>query len=122
MITVGKSSGGAIGWGKFISCPCQFSDSFTFNYLNLNHYTVFDAKNVGNAVPDGESLALHGVFGYACVDDHVKWRATPEHAQVLEEMARSPLGNLRLGNPNLPGGNIFVPDSSMFHVRFRAGI
>lgn len=102
--------------------PCLRQPSPTFNYLNLNHDAVFDADNIGNAVPDGESLALHGVFGYASVDDHVKWRATPEHAQVLEEMAQSPLGNVRLGDPNLPGGNIFVPDSSMFHVVFRAGI
>ena len=105
-----------------LPCIRQRPASPTFNYLNLTHDAVFDANNIGNAVPDGASLALHGVFGYASVDDHVKWRATPEHAQVLEEMAQSPLGNVRLGDPNLPGGNIFVPDSSMFHVMLRAGI
>ena len=67
-------------------------------------------------------MALHGVFGYACVDDHVKWRQTPEHAQVIEEQAQSPLSKLGLGEPKMPGGNIFVPDSSMFHVKFRGGI
>ncbi|CAD6576652.1 MAG: hypothetical protein ASARMPRED_007812 [Alectoria sarmentosa] len=96
VITVGKSSGGAIGW-------------------------VFDTKNAGDAAPDGESIALHGVFGYASVDDHLKWRETPEHTQLIEDLGRSPLENLGLGNASMPGGNIFVPDSSMFHVKFRAG-
>jgi len=94
VLTVGKSSGGATGW-------------------------VFDAKNAGDASPDGESIALHGVFGYASVDDHLKWRDTPEHAQVIASMGRSPL---KLGNAIVPGGFIFVPDSSMFHVNFHAGI
>ena len=83
---------------------------------------MFDAKNTGDAAPDGESIALHGVFGYASVDDHIKWRETPEHAQVIEDIGRSPLSNLGLGNASMPGGNIFVPDSSMFHVKFRAGM
>lgn len=79
-------------------------------------------KNAGDVAPDGESIALHGVFGYVTVDDHIKWRETPEHAQVIEEMERSPLSKLGLGNANMPGGYIFVPDSSMFHVKFRSGI
>ena len=83
---------------------------------------MFDAKNTGDAAPDGASIALHGVFGYASVDDHIKWRETPEHAQVIEDIGRSPLGNLGLGDASMPGGNIFVPDSSMFHVKFRAGM
>ena len=82
---------------------------------------MFGAKNAGDAAPDGQSLALHGVFGYASVDDHIKWRETPEHAQVIETMGRSPLGNLGLGNARLPGGNIFVPNSNMFHVNFQEG-
>ena len=83
---------------------------------------MFDVRNAtSDIVPDGHSIVLLGVFGYASVDDHTKWRETKEHAQVLEDMAHSPLGKLDLGNPNLPGGNIFVPDSSMFHVSFSGG-
>ena len=66
-------------------------------------------------------MALLGVFGYNSVDDHVKWRQTPEHSQVLTQMSQSPLEKLGLGDPDLPGGKIFVPDSSMFHVKFRTG-
>ncbi|KAJ7468043.1 hypothetical protein FB451DRAFT_1257869 [Mycena latifolia] len=98
VFTVGKSSGGAIAW-------------------------VFDAKNTTGVVPEGQSIALHGIFGYATVDDHYTWRATPEHAQVIEEQDRSPLASMGLGDQiRMPGGNIFVPDSSMFHVKFHAGL
>ena len=83
---------------------------------------MFDTKNADDAAQDGQSIALLGVFGYASVDDHIKWRQTPEHARVIEEMGRSELGMLGLGNANVPGGNSFVPDSSMFHVRFRARV
>ena len=82
---------------------------------------MFDAKNADDAAPDGQSIALLGVFGYASVDDHIRWRQTPEHALVIEEMGRSELGDLGLGNAILPGGNIFLSDSSMFHVRFAQG-
>ena len=66
-------------------------------------------------------MAVLGVFGYGSVDDHVKWRQTPEHAQVLEGIAKSPLAKLNMANPDIPGGKIFTPDSCMFHVKFRAG-
>ena len=82
---------------------------------------MFDTKNADDAAPDGQSISLLGVFGYESVDDHIRWRQTPEHAQVIEEMGRSELGKLGLGNAILPGGNIFVSDSSMFHVRFAQG-
>lgn len=82
---------------------------------------MFDAKDAGDAAPDGHSIALHGVFGYASVEDHVRWRETSEHAQVIEDMGLSAYGKLGLGNAIMPGGNMFVPDSSMFHVRFRTG-
>lgn len=82
---------------------------------------MLDTRDAGNAVADGESIALHGVFGYANVDEHISWRRTPEHAQVLIHVAQSPLGNLCLGDPSLPRKNIFLPDSSMFHVMFRVG-
>ena len=83
---------------------------------------MFDAKNTGDAAPDGESIALHGVFYYASVDEHIKWRETPEHAQVIEDVGRSPLSKVGLGNARMPGGNISIPNSSKFHVRFCVGI
>ncbi|KAJ7689387.1 hypothetical protein B0H17DRAFT_1202283 [Mycena rosella] len=96
VLTVGKSTGGAIAW-------------------------VFAEKNTAGAVPAGASIALHGVFGYAAVADHYAWRATPEHAQVIAAQDAEPLHKLGLKDDiRMPGGNIFVPDSSMFHVKFRA--
>ena len=92
-----------------------------FFLKNSHQCAVSHTKHAGGAVSDGKSIALHGVFGYASVDDHIRWRETPEHAKVLEDMAQSPLFKLGLRNPRIPGGNIFVPDSSMFHVRFRGG-
>ena len=96
-------------------------DNSTSHFFSC-HGVAFDTRDAGNTVADGESIALHGVFGYASVDDHISWRRTPEYAQVLFDMARSPLGNLCLGNPSLPGGNIFLPDSSMFHVKSHKGV
>ncbi|MCJ1401929.1 hypothetical protein MMC11_005146 [Xylographa trunciseda] len=84
-----------------------------------NNSLMFDAKKAGDASPDVESIALHGIFGYASFDDHPNWRETPEHARIIEKMGRSPL---KLGNAIVPSGCIFVPDSSMFHVKFHAGI
>ncbi|KAJ6582888.1 hypothetical protein DFH09DRAFT_1144832 [Mycena vulgaris] len=96
VFTVGKSSGGAIGW-------------------------VFDAKNTSAILPAGESIALQGIFGYESVDDHYRWRDTPEHAQVIAQGENSPLTIMGLAHrARFPGGHIFVPDSSMFHVKFRA--
>jgi len=95
--TVGKSPGGATGW-------------------------VFNTRNA--AVPRGHTIALHGVFGYPGVDDHVRWRESPEMAQVIEDLVA---GTANLGfdlePASVPGGGIFVPgESGMFHVKFRAGI
>ena len=101
-------------------CVLTFSVSCTCLDLR-NCGAVSETKNANDVVPSGHSIALHGVFGYASVDDHVRWRETKEHAQHLEEVAGSPFGRLGLANPNLPGGYIFVPDSSMFHVRFHEG-
>ena len=89
--------------------------------MESDHKKVFETKNATDAALDGESIALHGVFGYASVEDHVRWRGTPEHALVVERMGESDLGRLGLGNASVPGGNLFVEDSSMFHVRFRPG-
>ncbi|KAE9409656.1 hypothetical protein BT96DRAFT_1012601 [Gymnopus androsaceus JB14] len=95
--TVGKSTGGAIGF-------------------------VFHEENTSKAVPEGHSMALHGVFGYPTVEHHRKWRETPEYAEIIQDNEDSALSKLGLDNAILPGGNIFVPDSSMFHVKFQVGM
>lgn len=46
----------------------------------IPEYVATDTKNAEDAAPKGSSIALHGDFGYASVDDHIKWRQTPEHA------------------------------------------
>lgn len=79
---------------------------------------MFETQNT--ATLDGLSIALHGVFGYPSVDDHIRWRESPEHAQVMKEFEKMPDWGLRPAN--LPGGGIFVPGECMFHVKFRAEI
>ena len=71
-----------------------------------------------NAVePVGMSIALHGLFGYDTVEDHRKWRQTPEHAQVIKDL--EPLGKFDMAASNIPGGGKFVEDDKgMFHVSF----
>jgi len=94
VFSVGKSVGGAIGF-------------------------VVNTKNSSEVVPAGKEIVLVGVFGYATVEDHYKWRATPEHAKVIEDSGDSVLSKLGLDDGlKIPGGNIFVEESSMFHVRF----
>lgn len=83
--------------------------------------SVIHTKNAADAAAVGHLIALHGVFGYATVEDHYKWRATPEHAKVIDESAESPLAKLGMADAILPGGHIFVPESSMFHVTFHSG-
>lgn len=119
VITVGKSSGGAVGWGEFcLPRPVIYVfASFDADRCAI----VFDTRNASDAAPEGQSIALHGVFGYGCVGDHVRWRGTVEHAMVIEDMGRSAMGRLGMGNAVVPGGNLFVRDSSMFHVRFQVG-
>ncbi len=65
------------------------------------------------ATPGGDLIALHGVFGYQSVDDHMKWRETPECAEAIEVM-EGLSKNLGLRDANVHG-------RSMFHVKFRAG-
>jgi len=85
--TVGKSWGSAIGW---VSEVIQ-----------------------RDAAPDIKLICLHGVFGYASIEDHWRWRETPEHAQALEIMEaiveRTQLASAIVGG------------EEMFHVEFREG-
>ncbi|KAJ3752718.1 hypothetical protein EV360DRAFT_88472 [Lentinula raphanica] len=42
--------------------------------------------DIHEAAPEGHHIALHGVFGYASIEDHMKWRETQEHTQAVETM------------------------------------
>jgi len=65
------------------------------------------------ATPEGHSIALHGVFGYESIEDHMRWRETPEHAEAIKIMG-SLVSNLSLGSADIQG-------KDMFHVKFRKG-
>lgn len=126
VFSVGKSVGGAIGFGIF---PFSSQPYYLFPFRPIlgpcalhrliDYSPVFDTKNNCGVVPAGKEIVLVGVFGYASVEDHYKWRATPEHAKIIEDSGDSVLAKLGLDDGlKIPGGNIFVEDSSMFHVRF----
>lgn len=66
------------------------------------------------AAPQGQMLSLHGVFGSASVEDHMRWRETPEHAKANQIMIRF-RKDLGLG-PSTAGGR------EMFHVRFQSEV
>jgi hypothetical protein len=60
-----------------------------------------------------DSVSLYGVFGYASIDVHMRWRETPE--------------GIEAGKPNpkvrpatvVPG---IDPDTGYFHVKFHEGL
>ena len=75
---------------------------------------VFEAVPKGHtAAPEGQSIALHGIFGYASIEDHMRWREAPEHAQAIEIMGGL-VTKLGLGSADIQG-------KDMFHVSFRKG-
>ncbi|KAH8652642.1 hypothetical protein BGZ60DRAFT_419968 [Tricladium varicosporioides] len=84
---IGKSTGGATGW-----------------------VSKTDPQNGG--AREGHTIAYHGVFGYASIEDHMRWRDTPEHAQVIEGL--SELGKFEFEDSDIFG-------KTMFHVRFQKG-
>ena len=52
----------------------------------------------------------------------MRWRASPEHAQVMKDFgAIEALSKIDLRSADLPGGGIFAPGESMFHVKFQKG-
>ncbi|KAI9835699.1 MAG: hypothetical protein M1819_001876 [Sarea resinae] len=74
---------------------------------------VFEVQNHAEAV-NGATIALHGLFGYNSIEDHMRWRETPEHAQAIETM-EDVSKNQGLEDANVTGRD-------MFHVHFHAGI
>jgi len=63
------------------------------------------------AAPDATEIALHGIYGYASVEDHMKWRETPEHAEIVKTIADF------VQQAGLRPAKVY--GSSMFHVNFR---
>ena len=62
---------------------------------------------------------LCGLFGYAGIDVHMRWRETPEHAQVIEAFVAMSGKGLSLEVAALPGVDV---ETGWFHVRFRSDI
>lgn len=72
--------------------------------------------HAGAAPQPGEEL-LHGVFGYASIDDHMKWREQPEHgkaSEIFEDLERR---NLSLRPASVHGLDL---STGYFHVKFHA--
>lgn len=59
---------------------------------------------------DGHQVALHGVFGYASIGDHMRWRETPEHAEAIKIMGRLA--------EEFDFRDIDVHGQDMWHVKF----
>ena len=70
-------------------------------------------------VPQSDGRWLHGVFGYASIDDHMTWREQPEHAKAGENFKDLEKGNLSRRPANVYG---IDPITRYFHVKFRAGM
>ncbi|KAJ3773570.1 hypothetical protein FB446DRAFT_526756 [Lentinula raphanica] len=65
---------------------------------------------IHEAAPEGHHIALHGVFGYASIEDHMKWRETQEHTQAVETMEELAT-RVHLDSADIHGAD-------MFHVAF----
>ncbi|MCJ1474094.1 hypothetical protein MMC13_002752 [Lambiella insularis] len=90
---IGKASGAAIGW-------------------------VFDG--VPKAIVSGaDSICLYGVFGYASIDVHLKWRETPEAKKAAATDEGMERRNLTFEPATVVPG--LDPDTGYFHVKFREG-
>ena len=61
---------------------------------------------------DGDALC--GVFGYASIDDHMKWRETPE-GKEFGRVDDDPKNRLTVPATSVPG---IDPDTGYFHVHF----
>lgn len=69
-------------------------------------------------VQDPGAEMLHGAFGYASIDDHMKWRDHPEHGRAAEIFGDLEKKGLSLRPAGVPG---IDPSTGYFHVRFQAG-
>lgn len=70
--------------------------------------------------PEHGGDLLAGIFGYESIEAHMKWRATPEHAQageIFDDLANK--GIILEPDTSISGIGL---DTGYFHVRFQAGI
>ncbi|CZR65390.1 uncharacterized protein PAC_15290 [Phialocephala subalpina] len=72
---------------------------------------VKPAKN--KSTPEGQVIALHGVYGYDSIDDHIRWKEQPEHAKAIESLGYV-VEKTGLGGAKVAG-------LDMFHVHFQEG-
>jgi hypothetical protein len=76
------------------------------------HRTVIRDKK--EATPsEGDWIAFYGIFGYNSIEDHMRWRETPEHAQIME------IFDGLNKTQGLKPADMF--GKSMFHVHFNKG-
>ena len=71
---------------------------------------MFDAVPQ-SAVSGADPASLYGVFGYASIDVHMKWRETPEGIRAGQAAAES----MRPATV-VPG---IDPSTGYFHVKFQ---
>jgi hypothetical protein len=71
---------------------------------------IYSSKDAATAAED---WILFGVFGYANIDAHMKWKETKEHGQIMEVFGKYKQ-EYGLHEADLLGKN-------MFHVHFQAG-
>lgn len=91
VITIGKAKGAAVGH-------------------------VFAVKP--EMAMDGYSTRFAGAFGYDSVEDHQKWRETPEHAEVIKGMNKL-VEEFKLAAVDTLGKRrAFIEGSGILHVKF----
>ena len=65
-------------------------------------------------------MALVRIFGFPSIAHHQRWRASPEHAKVMDEMAS--LRKWSLEPAIVPGRGLFSEgEYGTFHVSFLQG-
>ena len=107
--SVGKSKGSAIGWREFIQLFLSF-----LSRLRISNHPVVAEPTKHPEAPNLGAVTLHGVFGYESVEDHIKWRETPEHGQAIKAM-----GELA---KTLDLKSATVYGKEMFHVQYHLAI
>ena len=72
------------------------------------------------AVSGSDPISLFGVFGYASIDVHMKWRETPEGIRAAATVEKDEDTNLDfLVATIVPGVD---PSTGYFHVIFHEGM
>lgn len=80
---------------------------------------MFDAMPEA-VVSSTNPVSLYGVFGYASIDVHMKWRETQEGTKAREADESMEKKNIIL----LPASTVpgIDAETGYFHVKFREGI